>query len=157
MKLSELKSQLLSLEALNFVQPNGYNVPKHFHITEVGLITKHFIDCGGTERKEHTISFQLWIADDIDHRLSSEKLIGIIQKASSILGNQDHEVEIEYQGDTICRYGVQTMNNVFMMIPKQTDCLAKDSCGIPLVKKKVKLSELQSTNQQSCNPASGCC
>lgn len=157
MTLSEFVNQLKVSQTLVFIEPNGNIVPSHFHITEVGLTTKHFIDCGGTERKEHTISFQLWIADDIDHRLSSEKLIGIIEKASSILGNQDHEVEIEYQGDTICRYGVQTMNNVFMMIPKQTDCLAKDSCGIPVVKKKVKLSELQSTNQQSCNPASGCC
>ena len=139
MTLSEFVNQVKRSQALVFIEPNGNIVPSHFHI------------------KEHTISFQLWIADDIDHRLSSEKLIGIIQKASSILGNQDHEVEIEYQGATICRYGVQTMNNVFMMIPKQTDCLAKDSCGIPLVKKKVKLSELQSTNQQSCNPASGCC
>lgn len=84
MTLSEFVNQVKKSQALVFIEPNGNIVPSHFHITEVGLTTKHFIDCGGTERKEHTVSFQLWIADDIDHRLSSEKLIGIIQKASSI-------------------------------------------------------------------------
>jgi len=31
---------------------NGTMVPEHFHVTEVGVVTKHFIDCGGTVRNE---------------------------------------------------------------------------------------------------------
>jgi hypothetical protein len=50
MKLSQFKLQLSSLSNLNFVLPNGTIIPKHFHVTEVGQITKHFIDCGGTVR-----------------------------------------------------------------------------------------------------------
>ena len=47
-KLSDFKKHLSILETLTFVQTNGDLVPAHFHITEVGLITKQFIDCGGT-------------------------------------------------------------------------------------------------------------
>jgi hypothetical protein len=47
MKLSEFKKQLSTVTDLNFVLPNGV-VPQHFHVTEVGQITKNFIDCGGT-------------------------------------------------------------------------------------------------------------
>ena len=52
MKLSQVKSVLKELETIGFQLPNGELVPNHFHVTEVGKITKHFIDCGGTERKE---------------------------------------------------------------------------------------------------------
>ncbi|MBL7884337.1 MAG: hypothetical protein JNL69_09725, partial [Bacteroidia bacterium] len=74
MKLSEFKQQLTLLDAVNFIQPNGLPVPVHFHVTEVGQITKHFIDCGGTVRDEKVVNFQLWEANDVDHRLAPEKL-----------------------------------------------------------------------------------
>ncbi|MGA8855051.1 MAG: DUF6428 family protein, partial [Christiangramia sp.] len=48
MKLSEFKNQLSRLKEIAFQLPNGQLVPEHFHVTEVGKITKHFIDCGGT-------------------------------------------------------------------------------------------------------------
>ena len=47
MKLSEIKSVLENLETISFELPNGELVPNHFHVTEVGQITKDFIDCGG--------------------------------------------------------------------------------------------------------------
>jgi hypothetical protein len=59
MKLSALKTKLNQLEEIAFQLPNGELVPNHFHVTEVGKITKHFIDCGGTERKEKVVNFQL--------------------------------------------------------------------------------------------------
>ena len=42
MKLSEIKSQLKSLTQISFQLPNGELVPSHFHVTEVGKISKHF-------------------------------------------------------------------------------------------------------------------
>jgi hypothetical protein len=51
MKLSEIKSHLGNLEQIRFQLPNGELVPEHFHVTEVGKISKYFIDCGGTVRK----------------------------------------------------------------------------------------------------------
>ena len=59
MKLSEIKNKLATTEALNFRLPNGTYVPEYFHITEVGIITKDFIDCGGPMRQEKVVNFQL--------------------------------------------------------------------------------------------------
>ena len=61
MKLSTFKQHLDNLKAVNFVQTNGTFVPRHFHVTEAGLITKNFIDCGGTAREEKVINFQVWV------------------------------------------------------------------------------------------------
>ena len=100
MILSELKNKLKALDAINFIKPNGELVPKHFHITEVGLTTKNFIDCGGTIREEKYVNFQLWEANDIDHRLAPIKLLNIIDLSEKALGIKDLEIEIEYQAAT---------------------------------------------------------
>ena len=52
MKLSKIKEILPALDNVEFQVENGTFVPEHFHVTEVGVITKHFIDCGGTIRNE---------------------------------------------------------------------------------------------------------
>jgi hypothetical protein len=70
MKLSEVKQILPTLENVEFQLENGTFVPKHFHVTEVGMINKNFIDCGGVIRSEKVVNFQLWNADDFEHRLS---------------------------------------------------------------------------------------
>ena len=74
MKLSTLKIILQELDQVEFILPNGDKVPEHFHVTEVGKIEKTFVDCGGALRKEAVINFQLWLADDYNHRLSAQKL-----------------------------------------------------------------------------------
>lgn len=157
MKLSQFKKDLESIHELIFVKANGALVPKHFHITEMGLITKHFIDCGGKERTEKTISFQVWIADDFDHRLEPQKLKTIISIAEKLFGNEDLEIEVEYQTETISRYGLVFDGRNFLFTSKQTDCLAKEHCGIPQENQKIKLSELQSSQKSCCTPGSGCC
>ena len=50
MKLSEVKDKLTQLDRIAFQLPNGDLVPGHFHVTEVGKITKNFIDCGKTQK-----------------------------------------------------------------------------------------------------------
>jgi len=155
MKLSEIKSALSTLETIAFKLPNGDLVPNHFHVTEVGKITKHFIDCGGTVRKENVVNFQLWNANDYDHRLHPEKLVHIIELSEKVLGIEDLDIEVEYQGETIGKFGLDFDGTNFLLTTKQTDCLAKDQCGIPAEKPKVKISELQ--NATSCSPNSSCC
>jgi hypothetical protein len=59
MTLSEIKSALKNLTQIAFQLPNGDLVPNHFHVTEVGKITKNFIDCGGVVRNEEVANFQL--------------------------------------------------------------------------------------------------
>ena len=60
MKLSQIKILLSTAETVNFKLPNGEYVPEHFHVTEVGMVSKHFIDCGGVERREEVVNFQLF-------------------------------------------------------------------------------------------------
>jgi hypothetical protein len=157
MKLSEFKSQLNTVSELNFVQPNGVLVPSHFHITEAGLTTKHFIDCGGTVRTEKTISFQVWVANDTNHKLEPSKLQKIIGLSESLFNNEDLDIEVEYQADTIGRYGVDFNGEQFILTPKETNCLAKDHCGIPPEKMKLNLSEVQTSASSCCAPNGGCC
>ena len=156
MKLSEIKKHLNSLEQIAFKLPNGNLVPSHFHVTEVGRVCKHFIDCGGTVRKEEVVNFQLWDANDYDHRLQPEKLVDIIALSEKTLGITDLDIEVEYQGQTIEKFGLDFDGSHFLLTNKETDCLAKDNCGIPEAKQKVSLSQIQEENT-SCAPGSGCC
>ncbi|WP_066218360.1 DUF6428 family protein [Formosa haliotis] len=157
MTLTQIKNHLERLNRIAFQLPNGTLVPNHFHVTEVGKIDKHFIDCGGTVRTESVINFQLWEADDYDHRLHPEKLLKIISLSEDVLGlDIQSEIEVEYQGETIQKYALDIENDTFVLTSKFTDCLAKDNCGIPQEKPKVKLSELIKP-VNSCNPNSGCC
>lgn len=155
MKLSEIKTHLQNLNTIGFQLPNGTMVPSHFHVTEVGKISKHFIDCGGTVRNEEVVNFQLWQADDYDHRLHPEKLINIIELSEKTLGIPDAEIEVEYQGTTIEKYNLDFDGVNFLLVSKATDCLAKDKCGIPEEKPKVKLADIPVQN--ACTPGSGCC
>ncbi len=157
MKLSDFKKQLGSAQELTFTLPNGTIVPKHFHVTEVGQVTKHFIDCGGTIRNEKVVNFQLWEANDFDHRLAPQKLKDIIALSESRLGLEDAEIEVEYQSETIGKYGLDFDGKNFVLTNQFTACLASDKCGIPTEKLKVSLSELQNTTKNSCTPGGKCC
>lgn len=156
MKLSEIKTHLNTAESVNFELENGTAVPGHFHVTEVGVITKHFIDCGGTVRNEKVANFQLWDANDYEHRLKPKKLLDIIALSEKVLGMEDLEIEVEYQDETIGKYDLGFNGRDFLLLSKQTNCLASDKCGIPQEKTKVRLSNLQ-MQTASCTPGGGCC
>jgi hypothetical protein len=157
MKLSEIKKHLATAEAVNFKLPTGGFVPEHFHVTEVGLVTKHFIDCGGVERLEKVVNFQLWDANDFEHLLKPQKLANIIALSETKLGIDDLEIEVEYQSDTIGKYGLHFNGKDFVLVPKQTACLASDACGIPPAKQNVPTNQLQTAGQSNCTPGGGCC
>lgn len=157
MNLSAFKKYLESVEGLHFELPNGEHVPSHFHVTEVGQISKHFIDCGGTVRQEHKVNFQLWEAEDYDHRLQAEKLLKIIQLSEDKLQMGDYEIEVEYQGETIGKYGIEFSLGRFQLVSLSTDCLAKENCGVTNQKPKMVLSEMRGGVTNSCTPGGGCC
>ena len=151
MKLSEIKTILKKADQIQFGLPDGELVPGHFHVTEVGKVTKHFIDCGGTVRTEEVANFQLWNANDYDHRLHPNKLLNIIELSEKVLKIGDLEIEVEYQGETIGKYGLDFDGWQFVLTTKQTDCLAKENCGIS----PEKTNEVQPDS--CCSPISGCC
>lgn len=149
MKLSDVKKTLSQLSSVNFKLPDGSTLAPHFHVTEVGLVTKHFIDCGGAERKETVVNFQLWEAGDYDHRLAPQKFLHILDLCKGILGDEDYEIEVEYQQSTIGKFGLEFDGKDFVLTTKKTDCLAKDVCGIP---------EEDGLQQGTCcSSKGGCC
>ena len=156
MKLSEIKNHLEALEGVSFKLEDGSKVPEHFHVTEVGVIQKRFIDCGGTVRNEEKVGFQLWTAEDYDHRLSAQKLKSIIRKSEQLLILPNAEIEVEYQSTTIGKYHLDFDGESFILTSTQTDCLAKESCGVPVKKPRIRLSTL-SSKESACAPGSGCC
>lgn len=157
MKLSEIKKILATVEAVNFQLPDGKFVPEYFHVTEVGLVTKNFIDCGGVVRKETVVNFQLWDANDYEHRLKPQKLIHIITLSEKVLGIEDFEIEVEYQNTTIGKYDLDFNGKDFLLLNKTTACLAQDQCGIPSEKSKLKLTQLSTDEGNSCTPSGSCC
>lgn len=157
MKLSQIKNELKKLNTIAFKLPNGDLVPNHFHVTEVGKVTKHFIDCGGTLREEQVANFQLWEANDYDHRLHPEKLVHIIELSEKKLRIPDLEIEVEYQmKETIGKFSLDFDGENFLLVSKLTDFLAKDKCGIPAEKPKVKIGEWKA-KENACTLGSGCC
>jgi len=155
MKVKELVEVLKAQASIGFVLPNGNTVPAHFHITEMGLVLKNYVDCGGKMRNERSATFQLWVAGDTDHRMTSQKFMGIIAIADGLYGIQDLEVQVEYQQETIGVFDLNYNGEKFILQSKQTACLAEDACGIPVSKQKVSLSQLGDSNQ--CTPGGGCC
>ena len=145
MKLSEFKNKLAALPSLIFIRPDGQWVPAHFHITELGVTTKHFIDCGGEIHSSKVMNMQLWVADDYNHRLFPASLLSIISIFEKIW-YEDLEIEVEYQTDTVGKYSLAmtNRNTSFLLVPTKTDCLAKIKCNIP-------------QGKNSCTPGGKCC
>ncbi|MFI5452000.1 DUF6428 family protein [Pedobacter sp. UC225_61] len=155
MKLSEIKTMLATAEAVNFILEDGTSVPEHFHVTEIGVVSKHFIDCGGTVRTEKKANFQLWDANDFEHRLKPGKLLNIIGLSEKVLGMEDLEIEVEYQSDTIGKYELDFNGKDFVLMSTRTACLAKDACGVPAEQQKINLVQLPTAN--ACIPGGSCC
>jgi len=122
---------------LHVMLPDGAFVPDHFHITEVGRVRKDFIDCGGTVRTTASCLLQVWVADDVDHRLDSSKLAAIMRVAAPLLQSDDLPVEVEYEhGDgVVAQYPVggaeMTPSGILLSLgSKHTACLAPERCGV---------------------------
>jgi hypothetical protein len=147
MLLSAFKQKLQEIGKLDFYLENGEKVASHFHVTEVGVVHKNFIDCGGVVRVENKVNFQLWQAEDYDHVLSATKLLSIIQLSENKLHIGDFEIEVEYQMQTIGKFNLEYINDKFILTNTATNCLALDKCGV----------ESAPQPKNTCTPGGGCC
>ncbi len=138
MKLNELKSLLHNHPTAfpRFVLPDGDHVPAHFHITEVGHVAKRFIDCGGTLHDTTNVCLlQTYVADDVDHRLDANRFVKILDLGREVLPHENVDVEIEYEDCGVSQYPIESAEVLgehieLRLRDKQTDCLAKEKCGI---------------------------
>jgi Family of unknown function (DUF6428) len=136
--LRDLKAalQLRPEGNLRFVLPDGDPIPDDFHVTEVGHVTRRFVDCGGTVRSTAACVLQAWVAgDDREHRLNAGKLASILDLAGAVIPSDELEVEVEYEGCVISQYPVLSSSAdgaglTFQLGHKHTDCLAKEACGL---------------------------
>lgn len=158
MTLSQFKEAIQTVTSFSIQLPNGTFVPPHFHITELGLLTKNFIDCGNVVREEKNITFQVWFAGDVEHRLTTEKVNKIIVASEKFFQSADLELEVEYQdAQTIGKFGIAFVNGIFQLTTKQTTCLAQDHCGIPADKMEPVIGNWKPKETSCCSPKSGCC
>ena len=120
---------------MHWMLPDNSFVPTHYHITEVGRVRKDFIDCGGTVRSTAACVLQVWVANDVDHRLETEKLASIMRVAGSLLESEDLPVEVEYEDAVISQYPIGGMEVtpsglLFYLGTKHTACLAPEKCKV---------------------------
>jgi hypothetical protein len=158
-------------QALRILLPNGKAIAPHFHITEVGHVTKNFMDCGGTRRKTESCLLQTWVFLDIHHRLTTTKLANILRIAGDVLPSLDLPVEIEHEDDVVSQYPItagssdgQTLTLTTSL--KHTACLAMDLCCAPAASTSAdtEATNLVATADKPrvkagacCTPSGGCC
>lgn len=160
MKLSQFSDLLQGHPDKQFhlTLPGDSAVPVSFHITEVGHVTKKFIDCGGKVHTVQTCQLQAWLGSDTDHRLLAGKMAEVLglAKAKGVLPlGEDLDMEIEYEDAALSQYpiaGYAITDNavVLTLAAKHTDCLAKESClpSLPML--------AGADTGCGCGP-SGCC
>lgn len=123
-------------QSLRIVLPNGEVIAAHFHITEVGHVSKNFMDCGGTRRKTESCLLQTWVFLDLHHRLTTTKLANILRMAGDVLPALDLPVEIEHEAGVVSQYPVVSGSSDGQTLTlttglKHTACLAMDLCCAP--------------------------
>jgi hypothetical protein len=165
MTLRELKSLLRNEGHKHFqiLLPDGSAVPRSFHVTEVGRVQKTFIDCGGTQRISVACQLQVWVGEDVDHRIEAKKAAGILDKARSFLPDESVPVEIEYEDRVISQYTIQAYQSneesvVLRLAHKHTACLAPELCGLPALVKPIAGTAIANGPESSaCCVPGRCC
>src|ERR1700679_1820691 len=109
MQISEFKKTLAENTRRNirFILPTGTKAPPHAHVTEVALIEKKFIDCGGRFRAESLCRLQTWFAHDTEHWLTAGKLLAILDKSKSFLGATDLELDVAHEAPFVSQFPIE--------------------------------------------------
>ena len=157
MQISEFKKTLSenTYRNIRFVLPTGTKAPPHAHVTEVALIEKKFIDCGGTFRTDSLCRLQTWFADDTDHRLTAGKLLAILDKSASFLGTDDLEVDVEHEAPFVSQFPIEKVEldgetlSIRLGV-KHTACLAENRCLPPHLNKTNILTSLPNFKEKKC-------
>jgi hypothetical protein len=150
MKLNDLKMALRQHPNTSprLVLPNGDYIPPHAHVTEVGHVSRTFIDCGGMTGNTEVVLLQTHVGDDTDHRLSSERFAKILDLGDRVLPHDQLDVEVEYDCCVVAQYPITETRSVgehldLILGSKRTQCLARERARIEAA--------------SSCCAVAGCC
>jgi hypothetical protein len=160
MLLHELRSLLTDYSDRHFRirLPEGDAIPLSFHVTEIGHVHKTFLDCGGTRREIETCQLQIWVGEDYNHRIETEKMAAILERGKTVIPDDTVPVEIEYEDQVISQYTISnheiTDEAVILdLAHKHTECLAPELCGLPTI---TRLPAIDGKGNTLCG-ISGCC
>lgn len=149
MKLSAFTQQLAghASHPVGFVFDDGEMIPQHFHLSEIGYITKNFVDGTGSIRKVELVQLQVWLGDDEPCPLTGAELAQLLDVAKHQLPSGDLDVEVEYEGCVISQYAVEAALDtgtklLFQLADKRMDSPAKS---------------VAAAGTASCNGSTGCC
>jgi len=135
-------------KSIIFTLPNEEVVPASFHITDVGVVNRHLIDCGGQTRTEEQVHLQLWTGKDYDHRVTTDTANRILNQSQSVINKikepKTAQVLVEYQLDWhgIPIFSLFAVNDMqasdtevnILLSTIQTACLAAErsnsECGV---------------------------
>jgi hypothetical protein len=114
-----------------FVLPDGSHIPRHAHLTEVGYVTRNFIDCGGLSGREEKVVLQTHVGDDTDHRLKSDRFSKILQLGMRVLPTSELDVSVEYDCCVVSQYPLSeirvTGKHLDLILERgQTQCRARE-------------------------------
>lgn len=139
MTLREFSALLLAHPnaAIQLILPDRSFIPAHFHVTEIGRVQKDFIDCGGTTRSSKSCVLQIWVANDVAHRLDASKLSSILNLGVGLFDTTAIPLEVEYDNGVLSQYivheaVVSSVGVTLHLEAKHTACLAPDRCGVSL-------------------------
>jgi len=107
-------------------------IPKNFYITEIGKENRVFVDCSTTKRKTEKCVLQLWVANDLEHRVDSNKLLKIINLGEHLFEHDIPDVYIEYAAS---QYSISH----YELYDNTIEFHLTDKCGVncnPLLKLK---------------------
>lgn len=151
MKLHALNAVLRDHPAhlVRFRLPSGDEIPPSFHVTEVGQVSKVFVDCGGKVHSELKCVLQTWLGRDTAHRLKAARLERILELGRSVVATEELDVEVEYEDTATSQYAVGNWlvrgdELVFDLAARHTDCLAKAYCE-------------PAKGEEACCAPAGCC
>lgn len=147
---------------LRFAIDDQAAIADHFHVTEVGRVEKRFVDCGGKPRQTVACVLQTLVAYDTDHRLTTDKLAGIMSLVAKLDLPADAPVEVEHQErsvsiDAVDRFAERDGVLEFRLAAKQTACLAEDACGLGPADSTPASDGLPVLGEGCCGGTTGCC
>ncbi len=139
--------------------PDGYLIPAHYHLTDVGCVNRYFIDCGGHTREENYIQIQLWLGKDINHRLRATTFLKILEQSQSILNKlatlEQSNIHLEYRKDIVTQYPITDIKSINNKIIINTETLTTQCLAALRHEKEIK----QESDNSSCsnNTQVNCC
>ena len=154
LKENERKALLFEYQENKFVDTN-------YHITEVKNTVINSVDCGGKSDAWNETVIQLWESPEEKGKieyLKSDKALSILERVHSMHPLDGNAiVQFEYSNEVFHKAHLEVQHIevtdskiIVQLFVSQTDCKAKDTCGVP----ETALADEQ---QNSCAPGSGCC